>query len=323
MNRHLRVPVLGTAVVALALGGCASDGNGGSNGAPVAVDGLTDDATAADDLVPDPCGLFTEDEIADIAGMRVDRMSENPGLSECWIDGDEIIIYRFDAVTPSAWTWAREYHAAGVGVEALPGGSVGDDSYVTSGADLTVRLLTGRIQIEVSHSAFTGDPAATEAAGAIARELLSRADLVRAAAAAAALPDVAPCELLTEDEFLDLTGRPFSPVGGGPRPDGMRCTFTAPADEQGAAAITVSLEPTSPERFAATVAQAADSQTVTGLEAAGVGEDSFAYQMDVIGVRAFFVDARVGDVRVTVEVAETGDAPAVAAAVAALVISKL
>jgi hypothetical protein len=323
MNRTPRVLVPVMAVVALGLGGCASEDNGESSGAPVAVDGEVGDTAAGDELMPDPCSLFTEDEITDIAGIRVDRMSENPGLSECWVDGDETIIFRFSAITPAAWTWAREYHSERAGVEALPGGSVGDDSYVTSGADVTVRLLTGRVQIEVSHSAFADASAAAEAAAAIARELLARADLSDMAAQAAVLPDVAPCELLTEDEFIDITGQPFSPFGGGPRPDGMRCTFTAPADEQGAASVTVSLEPTSPERFAAAMAQAADSDLVTGVEAAGVGEDSFAYRADLMGVTAFFVDARVGAVRVTVEVAETVDDAAVGGTVAELVFGKL
>lgn len=323
MNRYLSVLVTVVAIVALGLGGCVSDDNGESNGAPIVVDEMAGDGEADGQLVPDPCGLFTDDDVAGLAGIRVDGMSENPGLSECWVDGEEIIIFRFDAITPAAWTWAKDYHAAGGGVEALPGASVGDDSYVTSGADVTVRVLAGRIQIEVSHSAFSDASAAAEAAGAIARELLGRADLSRVAAEAATLPDVAPCELLTEDEFIDITGQPFSPFGGGPRPDGMRCTFTAPADEQGAASVTVSLEPTSPERFAAARAHAADSDMVTGMEAAGVGDDSFTYETDVMGVRSVLVDARVGDVRVTVEVAETGDDVTVGTTVAALVISKL
>jgi hypothetical protein len=328
MNRYRRVLLPAVLAVVLGLAGCAGDGQGRAGGAPVAGDGTAGDGTAGGaaaggELVPDPCGLFTEDEIAAIAGMRVDRMHENPGLSECWIDGDEIVIFHFAAITPAAWTWTREYHSSRTGVEALPGGSAGDDSYLTSGADVTVRLVTGRVQIEVSHSAFADGSAAADAAAAIARELLARADLSDAAARAAGLPDVAPCALLTEDEFIDITGRSFSMFGGGPRPDGMGCTFTASADEQGAASVAVSLAPTSPERFAAAMAQAAGSDLVTAVAAAGVGDVSFTYQMDVMGVTAFFVDARVEEVRVTVEVTEAGDDAAVGAAVAALVISKL
>lgn len=325
MTRLARALTAATAVVALSLASCGggdSGGPGGGPGVPTGDGPAAVEPVADEGLVPAPCALFTEEEFADLAGIRVDRMDANPGLSECWVDGSEIIIYRFDLITPAAWDWNRSHFEERRDAGPLAGGGLGDDSYAMSGPDVKVLVHSGGVQIEVVHSAFGGDDEAFAASEAIARELLARADL-SGVPDVSVLPDVAPCQLLSEEEFTEVTGAPFTPFGTPRSPEALRCDFRGPAGEQGTPSVSITLEPISPEQFTAAKAEADRTGMITVVEVDAVGDDSYAFETSFMGAEAFYLVVRTGDTQVTVEVGQVADRAAAATATAQIVLGKL
>jgi hypothetical protein len=322
MTRLARALTAAAAVAVLSLASCGGTDSGGPGGGPGG-DGPEAIGPVADEgLLPAPCALFTEEEVADLAGIRVDRMDANPGLSECWVDGSEIIIYRFDLITPAAWDWNRSHFEERRDAGPLAGGNLGDDSYAMSGPDVKVLVRTGGVQIAVSHSAFGGDEEAFEASEAIARELLARADLSEVPDVSV-LPDIAPCELLSEEEFTEVTGAPFTPSGTPRSPDALRCDFRGPMGELGTPNVSITLDPVSPEQFAAAKARSESTGMINLVEVDAVGDDSYAFETAFMGAEVFYVVVRTGATQVTVEVGQVEDRSAVATTAAQIVLGKL
>jgi hypothetical protein len=223
-------------------------------------------------LFPDPCGLFTANELAELIGRDLDAVnSVDTYPSECTLDHG-FFSYRFEVVSQSAWDATKAAAGAGFSApaEPLPDGPLGDDSYHTATTgESHIYVLVGGVRLIV-YDALTDDGSGGLA---VAAALLDRADLRALQEAAAAMPDVVACDLLTVDEFGEITGLPVD-ASSPPRVDGMRCVFGSLAQP---GRFEAELSPMSPDDFPAYKAFVDDFGMTSVVDASVIGDDSIAY----------------------------------------------